>query len=132
MFSSATLANEDVKPERQEELEIGTDLAFFKNRLGLQFNWYNKRVSDLLISRVIAPSSGYSSLLDNVGSLENEGIEVVLSGAPVRLESFNWNASIIYNRNKNKALSVGGLRLFSTNPGAPVAIIDGSPIGVFY
>ena len=132
LFSSATLANEDVKPERQAELELGTDLSFFKNRLGLQFNWYRKRVSDLLISRVIAPSTGYSSLLDNVGSLKNTGIEVVLSGSPVRNQNFNWNASVIYNQNKNEALSVGGLRLFSTNPGAPVAIIDGSPIGVFY
>ncbi|WP_036678045.1 SusC/RagA family TonB-linked outer membrane protein [Daejeonella oryzae] len=132
LFSSATLANENVKPERQEELEIGTDLSFLKNRLGLQFNWYNKKVSDLLISRVVAPTTGYSSLLDNVGSLRNKGIEIVLSGTPVRSEQFSWNASVIYNRNKNEALSVGGLRLFSTNPGAPVAIIDGEPIGVFY
>lgn len=132
LFSSGTLANEDVKPERQAELELGTDLSFLKNRLGLQFNWYSKKVTDLLISRVVAPSTGYSSLLDNVGSLKNTGIEVVLSGSPVRSQNFSWNASVIYNRNKNKALSVGGLRLFSTNPGAPVAIIDGSPIGVFY
>lgn len=132
LFSSATLANEDVKPERQSELELGTDLSFIGNRLGLTFNWYKKKVSDLLISRVVAPSTGFSNLLDNVGSLENTGIELVLNGVPIRTKTFNWNSSVIYNRNKNKALSVGGLRLFSTNPGAPVAIIDGSPIGVFY
>jgi hypothetical protein len=132
LFSSATLATEDVKPERQAELEVGTDLSFFGNRLGLTFNWYKKKVTDLLISRVVAPSTGFSSLLDNVGSLENTGIELVLNGTPVRTESFNWNTSIIFNRNRNEALSVGGLRLFSTNPGAPVAIIDGQPIGVFY
>jgi hypothetical protein len=81
---------------------------------------------------VVAPSTGFSSLLDNVGSLENKGIELVLNGTPVRNENFNWNTSVIYSRNRNKAISVGGLRLFSTNPGAPVAIIDGAPIGVFY
>ncbi len=132
LFSSSTLANEDVKPERQNELELGTDLSFFKNRLGVQFNYYNKKVEDLLISRVVAPSTGFSSLLDNVGSLENKGIELVLNGEPIRSTNFGWASSFIFNRNRNKALSVGGVRLFSTNQGAPVAIIDGEPIGVFY
>ncbi|HYK77536.1 MAG TPA: SusC/RagA family TonB-linked outer membrane protein [Daejeonella sp.] len=132
LFSSTTLANENVKPERQKELEAGTDLSFLNNRLGLQFNWYRKRVNDLLIARVVAPTTGFSSLLDNVGSMQNRGIELVLNGAPFRSQEFSWNSSLIFNRNRNKALSVGGLRLFSTNAGAPVAIIDGEPIGVFY
>lgn len=132
LFSSATLANENVKPERQAELELGTDFSFFSNRLGLSFNWYNKKVTDLLISRVEAPTIGFSSFLDNVGSLQNRGIELVLNGAPVKNTNFAWNTSVIYSRNRNKALDVGGLRLFTTNPGAPVAIIDGQPIGVFY
>lgn len=132
LFSSATLANENIKPERQAELELGTDLSFFSNRLGLSFNWYNKKVTDLLISRVEAPTTGFSSFLDNVGSLQNRGIELVLNGAPIKSTHFAWNTSVIYSRNRNKALDVGGLRLFTTNPGAPVAIIDGQPIGVFY
>jgi TonB-linked SusC/RagA family outer membrane protein len=132
LFSSATLANENVKPERQRELELGADLSFFKNRLGMQFNWYNKKVSDLLIASVQAPSTGFSSLLDNIGSLRNKGIELVLSGVPIDAKDFKWNTSIVYNRNRNTALDVGGLRLFSTNPGAPVAIINGEAIGVFY
>lgn len=132
LFSSATLANENVKPERQRELELGTDMSFFNNRLGLQFNWYNKKVSDLLIASVTAPSTGFSGLLDNIGSLRNKGIELVLSGKPVAAKNFAWNTSVVFNRNRNKALNVGGLRLFTTNPGAPVAIIDGEAIGVFY
>lgn len=132
LFSSTTLANENVKPERQRELELGTDLSFFKNRLGLQFNWYNKKVSDLLISSVTAPSTGFSSLLDNIGSLRNKGIELVLNGTPIKSKDFSWNTTLVFNRNRNKALNVGGLRLFSTNAGAPVAIIDGEAIGVFY
>jgi outer membrane receptor protein involved in Fe transport len=130
--SSATLANENVKPERQRELEIGTDMAFFNNRLGLTFNWYNKKVKDLLIPVVISPTIGYSSLLDNNGALENKGIELMLTGMPVSGENFKWNTTFIFNRNRNKAVGTGGLRLISTNPGAPVAIIDGQPIGVFY
>jgi len=132
LFSSATLANENVKPERQRELELGTDMSFFKSRLSLQFNWYNKKVSDLLIASVTAPSTGFSSFLDNIGSLRNKGIEVVLGGTPLKAKDFSWNTTFVFNRNRNEALNVGGLRLFSTNPGAPVAIIDGQAIGVFY
>ena len=132
LFSSATLANENVKPERQRELELGTDLSFFKNRLGLQFNWYNKKVSDLLIASVTAPTTGFSSFLDNIGSLRNKGIELVLNATPLKAKDFSWNTTVVFNRNRNQALNVGGLRLFATNPGAPVAIIDGQAIGVFY
>jgi TonB-linked SusC/RagA family outer membrane protein len=133
LFSSTRLANENVKPERQKELEIGTDLSFFGQRLGLQFNWYRKRVEDLLINRQIAPTNGFSSLLDNLGSLENKGIELVLNASPVSNNDIRWEVTAIYNRNRNKVLEVGpALTLFSTNGGAPVALIEGYPVGIFY
>ena len=58
-------------------------MAFLNKRISLQFNWYHKRVNDLLINRQIAPTNGYSSLLDNFGSLENSGFEFVLGGSPI-------------------------------------------------
>ncbi len=131
--SSGTLANENVKPERQQEIEFGADLSFLSNRLGLTVNVYNKKVKDLLINRFIAPSSGFSSLLDNFGSLENKGYELVLTGSPVSTKDFKWDITGIYNHNRNKAVSIGqALTLLSTNAGAPVSIIEGQPIGVFY
>ena len=133
LTSSATLANENVKPERQQELEFGADLSFFSSRLGLTVNVYNKKVKDLLINRFIAPSNGFSSLQDNFGSLENKGFEVVLTGSPVATKDLRWDVTAIYNHNRNKAINIGqALNLLSTNAGAPVAIIQGQPIGVFY
>lgn len=130
-YSSTTLANENVKPERQNELEIGTDLSFFKNRLGLTFNWYNKKVSDLLFPRQIAPTDGYSSLLDNFGSLKNKGYEIVLNGVPIKSKNFTWNTTFLFNHNRNAAIGQP-YTLLSTNSGAPILIIDGQPIGEFY
>ncbi|MEJ7913528.1 MAG: SusC/RagA family TonB-linked outer membrane protein, partial [Chitinophagaceae bacterium] len=131
--SSTQLANVNVKPERQQELEFGTDLSFFKDRISLQFNYYIKNVKDLLISRFVAPTTGYSGLLDNIGELQNKGFEVVLNTVPYQSRDFSWNVTGIFNRNRNKAVNIGqSLILFSTNPGAPVAIIQGQPIGVFY
>lgn len=131
--SSGTLANENVKPERQQETEFGFDLSFLGNRLGVTMNIYNKKVKDLLINRFIAPTTGFSSLLDNFGSLENKGYELVLTGSPIVKKDFKWDITGIYNHNRNKAVSIGqSLTLLSTNAGAPVAIIEGQPIGVFY
>ena len=133
LVSSGTLANTNVKPERQQELEFGIDLGFFNGRLSLQTNIYTKKVNDLLINRFIAPTNGFSSLLDNFGSLENRGFELVLTGKPIQNKNVNWSITGIFNHNRNKAVKIGqALTLLSTNQGAPVAIIEGQPIGVFY
>lgn len=133
LSSSTRLANENVKPERQQELEYGLDLAFFNNRIGLTLNIYDKKVKDLLINRLVAPTTGFSSLLDNVGKLENKGFEVVVNATPVLTKDFSWNITGIFNKNKNKVINTGqSLILFATNAGAPVAIIEGQPVGVFY
>jgi len=108
-------------------------MSFFSDRLGLQFNWYKKKVKDLLFNRVIAPTNGFSSLLDNFGSLENKGFEVVLNGAPFVKKDLRWDITLIYNHNRNKVLELGpALTLLSTTTGAPVALIEGYPVGVFY
>jgi TonB-linked SusC/RagA family outer membrane protein len=133
LSSSSTLANTNVKPERQKELEFGIDLGFFNSRLSIQTNIYSKTVDDLLVNRFIAPTTGFSSLLDNFGSLENKGFEFVVTGKPVQNKNLNWTVTAIYNHNRNKAVKIGqALTLLSTNSGAPVAIIEGQPIGIFY
>jgi TonB-linked SusC/RagA family outer membrane protein len=133
LTSSGTLANENVRPERQQELEFGLDFSFLANRLGLTLNVYNKKVKDLLINRFIAPTSGFSSLQDNFGSLENKGFEIVLNGKPIESKNIQWEVTGIFNYNRNKAINIGqAVNLLTTNAGAPVAIVQGQPIGVFY
>ena len=131
--SSSTLANENVKPERQSEIEYGLDLGMLNNRVGLTVNVYNKKVTDLLINRQLAPTNGFASLLDNFGALENRGFEVMLSLVPVQNKDLKWEMTTIYNRNRNKATKIGqALTLFSTNSGTPIGIVEGQPIGIFY
>lgn len=131
--SSTTLANTNVKPERQEELEFGIDVGFLDSRINFTANIYTKKVKDLLIDRFVAPTIGFSSLLDNFGSLENKGYELMLTGKPLQNKNMGWTITGIYNHNRNKAVKIGrALTLLATNAGAPVAIIEGQPIGVFY
>jgi TonB-linked SusC/RagA family outer membrane protein len=130
--SPGQLANENVKPETQKELEIGTDMSFMKGRVNLTFNWYKKNVEDLLISRFINPSQGFTSLLGNVGSLSNQGIEVALGLVPVRSKDFSWNLDFIYNKNKNKVENIPqGLIQFNL-PAGSVSLLPGYSVGVFY
>jgi TonB-linked SusC/RagA family outer membrane protein len=131
--SSSTLANENVKPERQSEIEYGLDLGMLNNRIGLTVNVYNKKVTDLLINRQLAPTNGFASLLDNFGALENRGYEIMLSLVPIQNKDLKWEMTTIFNRNRNKATKIGqALTLFSTNGGTPIGIVEGQPIGIFY
>ncbi|NIG53085.1 SusC/RagA family TonB-linked outer membrane protein [Chitinophaga sp. Cy-1792] len=131
--SPSTWTDPNVKPERSKELEFGTDMSFFGDRIGLSVNYYRKKVQDLLISRAIAPTNGYSNYLSNVGSLQNNGLEVVLNAIPVQTKNFEWNLTAIFNRNRNKAIDIGqSLLVFPTVGGAPIAIANGQPVGFFY
>jgi TonB-linked SusC/RagA family outer membrane protein len=132
LFSSTGLSNTKVGPERQKELEFGTDLAFLGNRLNLQFNYYIKKVTKMLLRRDIAPTNGFSSLLDNFGSLENKGFEVVLSGTPYRDKDWSWDVTAIYNRNRNKAIKAGQAISLVGVSGSPIWVAENYPVGVFY
>ena len=130
---STAQGNEDLKPERQDEIELGFDAGLFDNRLGIEFSYYKQKVTDLLLPRVLAPSSGFGSRFENVGNLENTGVEVLLRGAPIRTPDFSWDVTATFSQNKNEVTNVaGGGRLtlagsFSTN-----YVIEGEPLGVFY
>lgn len=130
--SPGQLANENVKPETQREIEIGTDMSFAKGRINLTFNWYKKNVDDLLISRFINPSQGYTSLLGNVGSLSNKGIEIALGLVPIRNKNFTWNLDMIYNQNKNKVENIPQGLIQINLPAGSVSLLPGQAVGVFY
>ncbi|MBH8568987.1 SusC/RagA family TonB-linked outer membrane protein [Hymenobacter sp. BT584] len=131
-------ANPAVRPERMAELEGGADLAFLRDRLTLSVTAYYQKVNSLVVKRNLAPSSGGSSIVNNVGTLENRGLEVSLGGTPVKTTDFTWDVSFIFSRNRNKVLSLpgsnGSVQAISIDnaAGAPVYLLEGQPAGVFY
>jgi TonB-linked SusC/RagA family outer membrane protein len=132
LMSPGQLANENVKPEVQDELEIGTDMAFLQNRIKLTFNWYSKKVNDLLIGRFIAPSTGYTSLLDNVGVVSNKGIEVMLGVTPVKTKDLTWDVDILFNKNKNRVENIPQGLIQYNLPAGAISLLPGYSAGVFY
>lgn len=127
------LGNEDLVPERTKEFEIGADLSFFENRAGLLFSYYNQNIEDLIVSRVLAPSIGGASRTENVGTMENKGIEIYARITPVESQDLTWNLNFNYSRNRNKVLeTIGGDITIANVAGAPPVVQEGQPLGVFY
>jgi len=132
VISSTQLGNAGIKPERQTETEVGTDMSFLGGRLGLEFSYYHKDVKDLLLFVGLTPSSGFLNQYANIGTMTNKGIELMITGAPVQKENFKWTSTLIYSRNRNEVNNIpGGLLTFAGGFGQ-VAAVNGYPIGTFY
>ncbi len=138
-YANSQLGDINLNVERQNEKEIGTDLSFLNDRLGVEFTYYSKDVKDLIFARELAPTSGFSAQLSNLAKMTNKGVELLLRGTPVKTANFQWNASFSYNRNKNKVVSLDGANQgpvyiagVQDQTGAPAAILVGQALGVFY
>ncbi|CAA9320252.1 MAG: Outer membrane TonB-dependent transporter, utilization system for glycans and polysaccharides (PUL), SusC family [uncultured Gemmatimonadaceae bacterium] len=133
--------NANLKPERGTEGEYGFDASFLEGRLGLEFTGYNKRTTDALVNISNAPSTGFTAgRFINFGTIDNRGIELGLTGTPVRTANFGWDARLNYSTNRNRMvkLNQAGITQFVPfNPYAPTAfptqlIREGTPIAAFY
>ena len=124
--------NPDIRPERSKELEFGFDASMFKGRLGMQFTYYKQNIQDLVLNRVLAPSTGFSSRFENVGSVENKGIELTLTGTPVQTTDFKWDITATYSTNQNRAYDIPGFRIQMAGFGGTSVVQEGQPIGAFY
>ena len=134
LTSPATTISSNLKPERQKELEVGTDISMLDNRLQITVNYYNKQVIDLLVPNITnAPSTGFSAATKNVGTLRNKGIELLVTAIPVKTKDFRWEITGNYNRNRNTVENLGVPFIsFSTGTGAVFALIPGYDAPVFY
>jgi TonB-linked SusC/RagA family outer membrane protein len=103
------LGNPNLKPERSAEFEAGFEADLFRTRAHFGFTYYNKKTHDALISQQIAASSGASrlSVLKNLASVQNSGIEVDLSSTVISRRAFGWDVTVAASHNSNKILSLG-------------------------
>jgi hypothetical protein len=96
----------ELKPEMTTAFEIGTDLNFLNNRLGLNFTWYKSNSKDLIMGIATDPGTGFTSITLNAGEIQNKGVELTLRGKPVTTKDFNWNVLLNFSANRNKVLSI--------------------------
>lgn len=101
---SGTLPNLFLKPYKLAEYEVGAELKFLKNRLGLDVAYFTRKSSDEIMNANISWATGYNSSVIANGSIQNKGLEVMVTGSPVKTRNFSWNISVNLTSVKNKVL----------------------------
>lgn len=130
--------NPDLKPETGSELELGFDMGVFRERLGVDFTYYNKTTSDMLQFIGVAPSLGFiGARLTNLGEVNNKGVELALFGRPVQTRNFDWDSRLTYAANRNELVSFGVEGKVSENPlGQAYGVVQqhrpGYPLGGYW
>src|SRR5579862_296924 len=103
-----TIGNPTLKPIFTNELEFGTEARFFHDRIGLDVTLYDKVTNGQIFAVPIAPSTGYTNLVENLGKVDNRGIELTFTAKPVESKNFNWNLSYVFAKNINKVIQLTG------------------------
>lgn len=107
-FTLSGTGNVFLAPEKVDEYELGFDAAFFNNRIGAQFTYYNRESKQALINRRLPPSLGLTtSVLDNMGSIRNSGTELVLDARVFETENVALNLTFTNTQMSNKILTLG-------------------------
>jgi len=131
---SNTLNNDVLKPEISTETEIGGELQFFTNRLGIDVSYYNRVTNDQILPIVSSPSTGVNFRIVNFGKVRNRGVEIALNGTPVKTDDITWNIIYTFTRNRNMVLELpDGLDKVVLNTAYDAQFVArvGQPLGVF-
>ncbi|MGY5254038.1 SusC/RagA family TonB-linked outer membrane protein [Sphingobacterium spiritivorum] len=100
------LNNPLLKPEITTSWETGLNLQFLKNRVGIDVTYYNNSSRNQIIPLPVSPAFGYEYKIINAGKINNKGIEITLSGTPVKSENLEWNSTLNWSRNRNKVIKL--------------------------
>lgn len=129
----STKNNEELKPERSKELEIGLESKMFKNRVGFDISYYSKTTEDMLIPVEVSKATGYSYRWVNAATVDNKGVEVGLYLTPVKGRDFSWDINANWARNRNKVVDlyqdVDNIVINSYQGGITINATKGEPLG---
>lgn len=125
------MPNPDLKWETTAQLDVGIDAAFLENRYSLTVDVYHKRTKDLLLSRSLPPTSGFTSIVENVGEMVNKGIEVTL-GTEQGLGPVRWTSQLNVSANRNEVTQLYNNQPIDDLGRGGNRVMEGQPIGIFY
>ncbi|MCA6468781.1 MAG: SusC/RagA family TonB-linked outer membrane protein [Chitinophagaceae bacterium] len=103
---TSSLANLNLKPEISNSYEFGTEAKFFGNRFGIDFTYYNSRTRNQILAIPLSNTSGYTSRRINAGLITNYGVEMMLTGTPIKKKDFVWDAFLNFSANRSKVLEL--------------------------
>jgi len=102
------IANPSLEPIFTTEFEFGAEIKLFKNRIGLDATYYDKKTKGQIFTVPIAPSTGYTGLVQNLGVVSNKGIELALTVVPFETKDFTWSFTYLYTKNINNVDNLTG------------------------
>jgi TonB-linked SusC/RagA family outer membrane protein len=126
------MPNPDLKWETTRQLDVGIDMAFISGRIGFTLDYYYSKTNDLLLARPLPVSSGFGSVWENIGEMQNQGVELGLNAEIIKSPSFTWNAMLNISANRNKVL-----KLYNGQPIDPTGrgnnyVTEGEPMSIFW
>ena len=101
------LPNPDLEWEKTKQFDVGLDIEMFNRGLIASFDYYHKLTEDLLLDRPVPSTTGFSAVRDNIGSVSNRGVEVLLQVFPITSDNFSWESTLNFSYNKNRIESLG-------------------------
>ena len=137
------MPNPDLKWEKTGQWDLGFELGLFNNRLNFDISYYYKYTSDLLLDRPVPESTGYSSIMDNIGAVSNRGVDILVTAYPIQTHDFQWTSTLNLGFNKNRVEKldesasvdpVTGKRQITTDGfvGYDMLIREGEELSSFY
>ena len=139
--ASNTIGSSSLKPEMTTEYEVGLNVALFKNRINVDFGYYNRTTDDQIFTLPVDPATGYSYMVTNFGKVRNAGIELLVNTVPVQTKDFRWELGFNFSKNNNKVVSLpeslegGMVNINSFSAGSDAVYmraVEGLPMGELF
>ena len=127
----SNIPNPDLKWETTNQFNLGVDLSLIDNRINLSADYYNKQTKDLLLDRPLPGSSGHTSITENIGRLENKGLEMSLTTNNL-VGIIKWTTQVNLSANRNKVLELYNNEPIDNIGRGGNRVMEGQPISVFY
>lgn len=133
-ISSNIQGNSELAPERKTETELGLDLRFLKDRIGLSYTFFTNKTVDAILPVDVPGSTGFTSKWANAATIENTGHEIELDADIIRKGDFRWNLYGNFTRNRNEVTDLSGVQSIFLNgfTGASSRAVEGQPLGVLW
>ena len=138
-FYPDEIPNPDLRWEKTAQFNVGLDFGFWDERLRFTTDYYRKTTTDLIYDVAVPYVSGFASSLQNIGSMENQGVELLIESDIVATQNFRWTSAFNISFNRNKVLELGGEDYKDVGDGdghlktgSVHRLIVGEPVGLFY
>jgi TonB-linked SusC/RagA family outer membrane protein len=129
LYTSGTRGNDNLKPERQKEIEAGVDLGLFDQMADAGITYYNNDAVDVILSVPRAPTSGFTSQLVNGARIRNTGWEATFNIRPITSRQLSWDVGLQWSQNKTKVLDLDGVDFIGAGGGTFADAVPAATVG---